>query len=215
MLAFDNVPSFSHLPNEADRRVALEQHKDFERHLHEQHPGILHEAVSGPNPLRQQLAFLITLYCTKHSISYETLKQSVIDSNADPNLEGLFKRDNHGDTGKITVNLHALDTNSLRRVYLQIPQAFRKPKPLQNTWKEESTKSDDLNKPVKYIMKKKRNKKIKFTWICCDSCSKWRRLYNHDNRIPLPDVWTCTMHPLNITCDEPADEMLVGETVTA
>ena len=59
------------------------------------------------------------------------------------------------------------------------------------------------------------------TWVCCDRCSKWRRLPpTEEQGQPMPGRWECSMHPeatsegrLTMGCSTPEDAMGDDEVV--
>ena len=56
------------------------------------------------------------------------------------------------------------------------------------------------------------------TWVQCDDCEKWRRLWGVDEA-DLPDSWTCDDHPDaslgRLSCDTPEEEMDDAEEMDA
>ena len=195
-ITFANMPRFDHIPVESDRKKAALIHLMFEKDLEARHEGVLHEAIASTKwglP-RQQLAFLIRLYCQKKRLGYTSLSNVIILSNGDINQPGLFTFSKN----KITVNLLVLDDETLWRVYLQIPgdQRPKAPRP-------ESNKS--RKRPLSPVQEDR------FQWVCCDNCSKWRRIELQDNT--GSSQWFCSMHPRGVTCEDPEDQMMADETV--
>ena len=131
------------------------------------------------------------------------------------------------------VNLLALDDETLWRLYVDIPEQCRpKEKP-------------KVHRPLVGAALKNKKRRIRFDgtiimpkrpkpeappvvpveqppvfsevcWVCCDLCSKWRRIPGNED--DLPERWACIDHPLgNVTCETPeeqmdADEMWDGAT---
>lgn len=194
---FANMPCFDHIKLESDRQIAATQHRMFERELETQHEGVLHEAVMSPqNTLRQQLAFLIQKYCQKNRMSLPSLSDAICRANGDIYQPNLYT---NTAPNKTIVNLHVLDDATLRRLYLQIPgeQRVTAPRP-------------DKSKKRKGRPESKENE-FRFQWVCCDNCSKWRRI---PEDLAVPEHWSCSMHPRGITCEEPEDQMAEDETVS-
>ena len=147
-ITFCNEPRLDHIACPDARKMALEQHYEFERDLETQHEGLLHEAVASKrHVLRQQIVFLITKYCKKSKVCLDVLSETITRANGDCDEPGLFTMSN----GKTIVNLHILDDTTLYRVYLQIPEQHR---------------ICGVGQVVEET----------FKWVCCDACFKWRRI---------------------------------------
>ena len=191
-IQYDNIPRFDHIENQDSRLVALKQHRDFESEMELQHEGVLHEAVvSSKRVLRQHMVFLITRYCVKNRIDRKRLSQTITRVNGDTDQPGLFTVYR----GISKVNLCMLDDTTLRRVYRSITE-HRRSVATAGTMKS------------KRSSKKSATQDMRFLWVSCDACSKWRRL---PEELTVVGDWSCGMHPRGVSCDDPQDEVVGGE----
>jgi hypothetical protein len=221
-IEFDNVPDLSHVGAGARRATALKQYRQWEDQLAKTPMSTLHYQLTGKFPYglhRETVAFVTAKYCTKNTVSFESLMTSVQEAGGQPNIKGLVTT-RRSDL-KPVVNLLALPDNVLWGVYCSIPdhhrQAEKPPKP------PRSPRPSDLKARCTIGKKKKPRFAPKaihlaeatpveemFVWVCCDACSKWRRLFN-TTEDEVPDKWHCSSHPDDLRCDDPEDEMEDGE----
>ena len=236
-MLFDNVPSFDHLAKKKHAE-ALAQHRAWEDLLARQPEGLLHNAVSPPHACglpRQTLAFLIAKYCTRSGTEFDDLMRIIKWLSFDRTCLSLPARlVQPATSSKATVvNLLALDDETLWRLYVDIPEQCRpkeKPKvhrPLVGAALK--TKKRRIRFDGTIIMPKRPKPEAppvvpveqppvfsEVCWVCCDLCSKWRRIPGKED--DLPERWACIDHPLgNVTCETPeeqmdADEMWDGAT---
>lgn len=221
-IEFDNVPDLSGVPAGSRRDTALKQHRLWESVLAETPMTTLHYQLTGKFPFglhRQTVAFVTAKYCTKNTVSFESLMTSVEEAGGQPTTKGLVTT-RRADL-KPVVNLLALPDNVLWGVYCSIPDHHRRaekpPKP------PRSPRPSDL-KARRTIGKKKKPRFVPkaihlaaaapveemFVWACCDACSKWRRLFN-TTEDEVPDKWHCSDHPDDVRCEDPEEEMEDGE----
>lgn len=213
---FCNVPSFSRV----ERRhhgLCLKQHRQFEEQMRETDEGLLHFALTGRHveTPRQQLAFLIAKYITKRHVPYADLFESLqqqggVDVLSTPNLVTSAKTAG----GDAVINLLALPDQTLWNLYVAVPEQFRpaeRPKPEPRVAQVRASKG---RAPKIKIGRSSSGELMatleQVTWACCDSCAKWRRLFNTSEE-ELPDSWTCSMHPDEITCELVEEQMDADE----
>ena len=194
-VAFNNVPSFEHLASDA-RTTALEQHEMWENALLTEPRAYLHRSCAGLRYSkgafpRQILAFLISEYCFKNKATLDTLKACITRANGDVDAPGLFTWRPREEI--FCVNLRMLDDQALYRVYCTIPEDQRGNAQAKSAEKRPVTDKEEL-----------------INWICCDKCSKWRRI-SGTAEANLPDSWECRLHPGGLTCADPEDLMDADE----
>lgn len=223
-ILFYNMPDYSELP---DREAAELRHERWEWSLEDYNPGYLHRSCAslkiGHDAIpRQTIAWLIADFCGRYNVSYITLCDSITRANEDIHKEGLMWR--RESDQRPCFNLHKLSDEGLYRVYTEIPEHYRppeRPKPEPHGPPKERKRSA---REKKNIRKRERSaaklEKVlaslppveeNFSWVQCDACDKWRRLYDTKEE-DVPECWNCADHPNDsITCETPEDEMGDGE----
>ena len=213
-IIFSNIPDFSHVAVKG-RHSAANQHAAWESELACESRVNLHRSIyprkDGWIP-RQTCAWLISQYCAKTHVSYETLMNTISKANGDIDTAGLLTlrpTDNKG-----VVNLQKLANETMYRLYCEIPHEHRPQQapdagPCLNKKQElEIAQKPALVNPhemVQVIVEEK------VTWVGCDACSKWRRVVGMAEDA-VPEKWWCNMHPSGcITCDTPEDTMEYDE----
>ena len=212
-IVFKNMPSFEHLARGV-RDTAKQQHLQWEDDLERVPIGTLHYSCSNVRDYavlpRQTCAWLIAKYCNSKNVSIETLTQSITRANGDVKLPGLMWR--REEDQRACVNLHKLDSDALYRVYCSIPDDHRpavrpvqpkEPRPPRPSKASKGKRGHGAGLPkaqAPVVIEEQ------FTWVQCDQCEKWRRLFN-TTEDELPDTWQCSDHPDELTCDVAEDTM--------
>lgn len=198
-IIFSNVPSFAHLP-ERSRAKARQLHHAWEADLAAQPLVVLHRSLAREfkELPRQTVCWLIAHYCTKMHVSYDTLKYSIVRSNGDLNTPGLVITRQFD--GVEIFNLHKLNDDTLWRVYCEIPEEHRPRRPPPSSPKRR--KQEQTGLPVAQHT----NLEELVVWACCDKCDKWRRLFNTAQE-DVSQPWFCSMHPDELTCEDPEEQM--------
>ena len=211
-IIFKNIPSHDHISRKV-REKALEQHHQWEESLTSVPITTLHFTCNNLQDYaklpRQTCAWLIAKYCNDKNVTMDTLSQSITKSNGNIKNTGLMWRRDTDE--RPCVNLHALDSETMYRVYCSIPDDHRPaakplfPKeerpPREPKASKKRSQPGGLPKAQAPVVVEEQ-----FTWVQCDKCEKWRRLFNTTEE-ELPEQWLCTDHPDEITCDVAEDTM--------
>jgi len=218
-LAFDPQPTFPHLPPEKVAAAAKQFHQ-FQEQLARTPEDALHRAVHGAPDLREHALFLLGKYLARARAPLNDLKHFVGEEALA--TDGLLRPSADGRCTK--VNLAALDARALHEAYLRIPASRR-----QRTVHPSERDADSPTFAARLITRPKaggfgarKSKKHKtgrpsstprhlVSWVQCNSCLKWRRIYGDPNA--LPEVWTCSMHSTpGMSCAVPEEAMDADET---
>lgn len=179
MITFVHMPSFDHL-SEASRQLAMQQHTRWMELLEQQSDKTLHNAVrrsvgSDALVLRQHISYLVAKHCQQTNVSTETLMHIIQTCGGALSTRNLLM-DNPKTGATDVFNLLSLESNVLQALYHQLAPSASVATPYADS----------------------------FDWVCCDACSKWRRI-----EVPIDTLqqWICSMHPHAIDCEMEEEQM--------